>query len=104
VASLIDYEADAADVIFVGRDEVAALLGGGSIAAERGDAFGHTGVLIAPDCRNHEPVGCVITFKGATVLLVGLSGLKALSVDCFPSVRVPIADGPIRAAPLIVSE
>ena len=35
VASLIDYEAEATDVIFVGRDEVAALLGGGSIATER---------------------------------------------------------------------
>ena len=104
MASLIDHEAEAADVILIRRDEIAALLGGGSIAGERGDAFGHTGVLIAPDCRNHDPVGCVITYKGATILLVGLSGLEALSVDRFPSVRIPVADGPIRAAPLIVSE
>src|SRR5699024_4352836 len=98
------HEAKAADVIFVGRNEVAALLGGGSIAAERGDAFGHAGVLIAPDRRNHDPVGCVITFKGATILLVRFTGLEALSLDRFPGVRVPIADGPIRAAPLIVRE
>jgi len=55
VASLIDYEAEATDVIFVGRDEVAALLGGGSIAAERGDAFGHASVPVAPDRRDHDP-------------------------------------------------
>ena len=83
MASLIDYEAEATDVIFVGRDEVATPLEGGSIAAERGDAFGHAGVPVAPDRRNHDPVGCVITFKGATILLVGLSGLEALSVDRF---------------------
>jgi hypothetical protein len=104
VASLIDYEAEATDVIFVGRDEVAALLGGGSIAAERGDAFGHAGVPVAPDRRNHDPVGCVITFKGATILLVRFTGLKGTPVNPLPSVRVPMADGPIRAAPLIVRE
>jgi hypothetical protein len=104
VAGLIDYEAEATDVIFVGPDEVTALLGGGSIAAERGDAFSQAGVRIAPDRRNHDPVGCVITFKGATILLVGLSGLEAPFVDLFPRVRVPVADGPIRAAPLIVRE
>src|SRR5258708_14514400 len=100
----MDGEAEAADVIFVGWDEIAALLGGALIGAERGDAFGHDGVPVGPDRRNHDPVGCVISFKGATILLVRFTGLKGTPVNPLPGVRIPVADGLVRAAQLIVSE
>ncbi len=46
----------------------------------------------------------MITFKGATILLVRFTGLKGTPVNPLPGVRIPVADGLIRAAPLIVSE
>src|SRR5260221_13928917 len=69
VARLIDHEAELADVMFVGRHEIAPLLGRAAIAAERGDAFCHATMVIGADFRNHDPLRGLISLDGLAILL-----------------------------------
>jgi hypothetical protein len=46
VPRFIDDEAEAAGIVFVRGDEIATLFGRAVIAAQRGDAFGHAGMVV----------------------------------------------------------
>ena len=46
VSHFIDDEPEAAGVVFVRGNEIAALFGRAAIAAQRGDAFGHAGMVV----------------------------------------------------------
>jgi hypothetical protein len=88
VARLIDHEAESADVVFVGRYEIAPLLSRAAIAAERGDAFRHATLVIGTDGRDHDPVGGVISLEGAAILLVRFSRQKLAAVNRLPRVGI----------------
>jgi hypothetical protein len=104
VARFIDHEAESANVIFVGRHEIAPLLGRAAIAAERGDAFCHATMVIGADGRDYDPVGGVISLEGLAILLVRFSRQKRATVNRLPSVGIPVTDGLIGAAPFVICE
>ncbi|RWV83324.1 hypothetical protein GW17_00055085 [Ensete ventricosum] len=104
VARRIDHEAETADMVFVGRHEIAALLDRAAITAERGDAFGHAGMVIGANGRDHDPVGGVVSLERAVILLVRFAWQELAPMNRLPGVRIPIPDRAIGVAPFVVRE
>src|SRR5258708_6067558 len=104
MARNVDHEAEAADVIFVGGHEIAPLLGGAAIAAERGDAFCHATMVIGADRRDHDPVGSMISLESLAILLVRFSRQKQTTVNRLPRIVMPVAAVSLGATPFVVGE
>jgi hypothetical protein len=50
----MDDEPEAAEIVFVRRNEISALFGGAAIAAKSGDAFRHAGMMARADGGDHQ--------------------------------------------------
>ena len=97
--AFIDDEAEPADAIFAGGNEITSHVSGRAIAALGGEAFDKARLLIGPDGCDHDPIVGVFALEGAPILGERLPRRQNDAMDLFVGVGLTVTERPVRATP-----